>query len=361
MECLDQAHHLSEMPKRIPVNGTFELTVRCNLHCKMCMFRHDDSENPELMEKELTANQWINMARQAAEAGTMSLLITGGEPMLRPDFCEIWEGIYKQGFLITLYTNATLVTPKIMETLRKYPPHKIGVTIYGASPETYGRVCGNADAFEWMIDGVKALQKLPSVLEFRTTVIQDNRQDVKAIEELVKNEFRDDQMVTHTRLVTKAVRGGCADVEECRMSPQESLDLLEERILRRMVPKEEDREDKCLKFVKLSQNGKEMLTLLGCHGGMDSYTLTWDGKIQGCQILDVFQTDALTDGFDLAWREFPFTVKLPPENPSCTQCELHHICECCPAFRYSETGELQGIPSYICENTRVINKMLGGK
>ena len=136
MENQNTMRILTEMPKRIPKNGTFELTVRFNLHCKMCLFRHDDKENPELMAKELTAEQWIDMARQAAEAGTMSLLITGGEPMLRPDFCEIWEGIYKQGFVMELYTNATLVSEQVIETLRKFPPHIIGVTIYGASPET---------------------------------------------------------------------------------------------------------------------------------------------------------------------------------------------------------------------------------
>lgn len=154
------------LPPRHPTDGTFELTVRCNLHCKMCLFRHDDSENPALMAKELTATQWIELARQAAEAGTLNLLITGGEPMLRPDFCEIWEGVYQQGFLITLYTNATLVTPRIMETLRKYPPHRIGVTIYGASPETYEKVCGSASAHERMIDGIRQLKTLPSVMEY---------------------------------------------------------------------------------------------------------------------------------------------------------------------------------------------------
>ena len=89
--------HLREMPKRNPTNGTFELTVRCNLHCKMCLFRHADSENAALRVSELTAAEWIDLARQAAEAGTLGLLITGGEPMLRPDFCEIWEGVYRQG------------------------------------------------------------------------------------------------------------------------------------------------------------------------------------------------------------------------------------------------------------------------
>ena len=101
--------HLREMPKRNPTNGTFELTVRCNLHCKMCLFRHADSENAALRTSELTAAEWIDLARQAAEAGTLGLLITGGEPMLRPDFCEIWEGVYRQGFVMELYTNATLV------------------------------------------------------------------------------------------------------------------------------------------------------------------------------------------------------------------------------------------------------------
>ena len=116
---MEEKVHLHQMPKRCPVDGTFELTVRCNLHCKMCLFRHKDSENPELISKELSAGQWIDLAGQAAEAGTMSLLITGGEAMLRPDFCEIWEGIYKKGFLLTLYTNGSLVTDQIMETLEK--------------------------------------------------------------------------------------------------------------------------------------------------------------------------------------------------------------------------------------------------
>ena len=76
----------------------FELTVRCNLHCKMCLFRHADSENASIIKKELTTEQWISMADQAAEAGTISLLITGGEPMLRPDFCEIWKEFTKEDF-----------------------------------------------------------------------------------------------------------------------------------------------------------------------------------------------------------------------------------------------------------------------
>ena len=79
------------------------------------------------------------MAEQAAGAGTLSLLLTGGEVMIRPDFCEIYEAVAKIGFILTVYTNATMVTDKVMELFQKYPPHKIGVTMYGASNETYAR------------------------------------------------------------------------------------------------------------------------------------------------------------------------------------------------------------------------------
>ena len=75
---IEKKQDIKDMPKRIPINGTFELTVRCNLHCKMCLFRHDDKENGEILLKELTATQWIDIAKQVAKAGTMSLLITGG-------------------------------------------------------------------------------------------------------------------------------------------------------------------------------------------------------------------------------------------------------------------------------------------
>ena len=221
----ETSYALKEMPKRNPTNGTFELTIRCNLHCKMCLFRHDDSENPELIEKELTAAQWENIAKQVSKAGTGSLLITGGEPMIRKDFCDIWARIYKQGFLITLYTNATLVTPEIMETLVKYPPHKIGVTLYGASEKTYKAVCGNGDAFYYALDGVRKLLELPTLMKFRTTIIKDNYNDVDAIEKLIKNEFGKEYSLTQTRIVMKSVRGGCADVASCRLKPEDNIRL----------------------------------------------------------------------------------------------------------------------------------------
>lgn len=350
---------LSEMPKRIPYEGTFELTVRCNLHCKMCLFRHDDSENAEIKQKELTSKQWISLAEQIAAAGTMHLLVTGGEPMLRSDFCEIWSGIYQYGFITELYTNATLITPQIMKTLRKYPPNIIGITIYGASSETYEKICGNGDAFYRMLEGIHMLQSLPSEIKYRTTIIKDNVDDFFAIEELIHKEFNAKARITHTRLVTKAVRGGCADVASCRLSAKDSFLLTEKSIFHWLRPYQKDlKQEPHLTYRYRQQPKPDRLTLFGCNAGMSSYTITWDGKLQGCQILGAFSANAMELGFKRAWEKFPYLVKLPPLSPICKKCELKELCECCCAFRYAETGSLQGVPQYICENTKIVNEVL---
>lgn len=350
------------MPKRVPYEGTFELTVRCSLKCRMCLFRHDESENAELKTRELTAAQWIDMARQAAEAGTASLLITGGEPLLRPDFCEIWEGIYRQGFLITLYTNAMLVTPGIMKTLTKYPPHRIGVTIYGASPDTYEKVCGNAGAFGQVMDGIRQLQALPSILEFRTTIIQDNFTDVEAIEALVHDLAGPDAKLIQTRMVMKPVRGGCADAESCRLSPEDNIRLAFHRgigLIKEYYGSQYD--EKNLRLIRRKpgdQSSAEKISLLGCSAGMSQYTVSWDGKLLGCQLLGLFSTDALHSGLAAAWDEFPIKVNLPELDEKCKNCNMIELCNCCPASRFAETGDMGGCPEYVCEDTKIIHSLI---
>ena len=335
---------LDRMPERNPTEGTFELTIRCNLHCKMCLFRHDDSENAEIMAKELTAEQWIDMARQVAEAGTLSLLITGGEPMLRPDFCEIWEGIYK------------LVTPKIMETLRKYPPHKIGVTIYGAGPETYEKVTGSAAAFEKAIEGIRQLKTLPSQMEYRMTVIKDNYDDVAAVENLVSR-FDPEALLINAQLVTKGVRGACADVDSCRLDPGEYIKLSVERGIRELKTKLGARfSEGTVSIIKnepeCDSSSKEGVpTLFGCQAGMKSYTISWDGKLLGCQIMGSFAQET-NAGFQKAWDDFPYGVSLPPVCDTCHHCPLSEYCSLCAAFRFAETGTFTEAPSYICKKTK---------
>ena len=89
----------------LPVMGTFELTPRCNLQCKMCYIRLTEKEMRPL-GRELTATQWLSLAREAVDAGMVFLLLTGGEPLLRKDFPVMYESLAQMGFIISINIHA---------------------------------------------------------------------------------------------------------------------------------------------------------------------------------------------------------------------------------------------------------------
>ena len=98
----------------ISASGTFELTPRCNLRCKMCYVRLTPEEMAPI-GRERTAEEWLALGRAAVDQGMLFLLITGGEPTIRPDFPEIYEGLVSMGLSISINTNGTLLTPAIRE------------------------------------------------------------------------------------------------------------------------------------------------------------------------------------------------------------------------------------------------------
>ena len=126
---------------KIPLAGSFELTPRCTLDCKMCYIHRRSSDKSAIAEEKDT-KFWIDLATKARDAGMLILLLTGGEPLLRSDFDEIYRECKKLGLLVSVNTNATLLDEEKIRLFTEYPPQKINITLYGSSPETYGKLCG---------------------------------------------------------------------------------------------------------------------------------------------------------------------------------------------------------------------------
>ena len=125
----------------LPIAGTFELTPRCNFHCKMC-YVHLSREEQERRGKELTAEQWLQIAREAKDAGMVFLLLTGGEPLLRPDFPEIYRQLKAMGFIITINSNGYLIRDDLRKLFIENPPVRSNISLYGTSDSTYDKTCG---------------------------------------------------------------------------------------------------------------------------------------------------------------------------------------------------------------------------
>ena len=90
-----------------PVNGSIELLPLCNMSCDMCYVRLDRAQM-ERVGRLRTADEWICLAREMEKAGVLFLLLTGGEPLLFPDFQKLYLELKRIGMILTINTNGTL-------------------------------------------------------------------------------------------------------------------------------------------------------------------------------------------------------------------------------------------------------------
>ena len=138
---------------RSPTMGSLELTARCNLTCQHC-YINEPANDRVARSKEMTTEQMKRVIDQVVAEGTLFFTMTGGEVLLRPDFREIYLHAREQGLLVTIFTNATLVTERIADFLAEYPPVAIEISIYGYTEATYEAVTGIKGSHKKFMRGV---------------------------------------------------------------------------------------------------------------------------------------------------------------------------------------------------------------
>lgn len=354
----------------VPLAATFELTPLCNLNCKMCFVRLDKSE-ADRIGRLLTAEEWLRLARETLELGTLHLLLTGGEVLTRPDFAVLYKELAHMGFIITVNTNATLVTPEIAELFSKYPPSAIDVTLYGASPETYAAVCGSADAFHKTLEGLERLAGLPSRLQVRVTFIKANRHEYSAMHEIAD---RYTASFAINPFITQPIRGAARDVSKIRLEPteifeveREGIEYYRQKLARgESVPKQtkptrsqligEDR-------IELERRLTEALNAIEprnirCTAAKSMYSITWDGKMVPCLNFASPFTMPLKEGVKSAWNRIPGLCMQIPACDECRKCEHAEYCQNCPGYLQAETGAFDRAAPYLCDIARMKKTVL---
>ena len=154
----------------IPLSGTFELTPCCNMACKMCYVRMTKQQQEQVAPLR-TAGEWLALAEEAKKQGLVYLLLTGGEPFLRPDFREILSGLNKMGLFVSINSNGTLIDEEVISWLKQTPPTRVNVTLYGASDATYERLCGNPNGFTQAVRGIRLLKAAGIVVKICMSAI----------------------------------------------------------------------------------------------------------------------------------------------------------------------------------------------
>ena len=167
--------------QKVPLMGTFELSPVCNFACKMCYVRKTMHQISQEGKSLIPWERWLDLARECREAGTLYLLLTGGEPLLWPRFWELYEQLVDMGFLVSINSNGTLINDQAVERFLRRPPRQINITLYGAGTDSYRDLCGNGRAFTAVEQALEKLQIAGIPVKLNCSVTPQNGADMEKI------------------------------------------------------------------------------------------------------------------------------------------------------------------------------------
>ena len=320
----------------VPLHGTLELTQRCNFKCVHCYVL--PSARPP--SSELSTEVWLALAQEAADAGCFSVLLTGGEPLLRSDFADIYLGIRRLGIHVMLFTNASRVDEKIIEVLRMAPPRLIEVTVYGASPETYRRVTGREDGYAGAMRGISLLRQAGLPVRLKTVLMQPNANDFESIRALAAE---GEPPMRYDAVLQPRFRGD-TEIERLRVVPKDVVEL-ESRVIPELSGQWQAQRNR-----RKSSAPEERPMLYSCAAGALSFYVTADGRVQPCVSAVRHGVRYERGKLLAAFRAGRHSARsLPaPAAYACATCGDRVFCGSCPPLAELECGDESCVCAYAC-------------
>ena len=322
--------------ERLPLLGSLELTYRCNLDCVQCYCNLPASDEQALLT-EMSFEEVRDLINQAAEEGCLWLLLTGGEPLLRPDFLEVYTHAKKSGMLVMLFTNGTLLDAEIADVLAEWPPRRVEITLHAVTRETFEMVTRVPGSYDRCMRGIDLLLERDILLNLKTTVTTLNKHELWATKKYAEGlgvDYRFDGLLI-PRL------DGSKQPYSVRLTPEEvvGLDLQDQERSREL-------ERVCEHFWGPPSGD----SVYACRAGERSFHVNPFGLLSLC-ITNLAHTYDLKQGsFDAAWRQFiPEVRSLQAERAvECRTCPVMSLCGQCPAWSYLEHRDLETPVEYLC-------------
>jgi radical SAM protein with 4Fe4S-binding SPASM domain len=333
--------HQRQTNQRTPQQVSIEVTRRCPLECQHC-YNNLPMGDHDARSREMTTVEHFRMLDELVEMGCFWLLYTGGEIFARKDFLEIYTYAKQKGFLITLFTNGTLINEKIADYLVEWPPFAIEITLYGRTKETYEALTQIPGSYEKCLRGIELLRERHLPLKLKTVATSINKHEISAMrrfaEEGLGVEFKCDGQINP--------RIDCSQSPlAVRLTPEEvvALDLNAPKGIseyRRLVKHDFDNPP------SLAQ----IDTTYFCGGGMNSFAVNAYGEMGICVISQQETFDIRQSGLKPAWEHSLHDVRTRKRTrvTKCIQCRIQSICGMCPANGEMENGDRESPVSFLC-------------
>ena len=341
-EWLSDKEYLQQFRKkvtvqRIPLTGSINLTHRCNLRCVHCYIGDKEVINGK-REKELSTAQWISIIDQITDGGCLYLLITGGEPLLRKDFGDIYRHAKKNGLLVTVFTNGTLITDEIIELFSEWPPYVVEISLYGATAPIYEKITGIKGSYDKCRSGIERLLDHQINLRLKTILMTLNRHEFYDIENIAKKydvKFRFDPAIF------PCFDGNNTPVS-FRVDPKEAVEK---------EFSDGDRAREWKDYFDRMKGFSVSASLYNCGAGLTNFNIDPYGNLQPCLMVMSPKYDLLNGIFSKGWQDVIPRIRERTVGitGACNQCEKITLCGFCPAFFEIENGAEDIYSEYLCE------------
>jgi len=327
---------------RTPISATLELTRRCNFRCAHC-YLGDQAAQHQLRGQELDTEAIKISLSEWAEAGCLYLTLTGGEPMMRSDFAEIYRHARELGMVVTVFSNGTLVTDEIVSLFQELPPRKVEISIYGATPDTFEAVTGVSGSHERTWAGIRCLQEGGIRIGLKTLLLTTNQHEFEAMEAQAEElgvSFR------HDAALFPCLADGSTAPLAFRVSPEEAVQrdvaiperrqMWRDKIEQTAARPEEDR-------------------LYTCSAGLTSFHADPFGALSPCLMAMRYRYSTQNHSFLDLWRERLPELRQRKRSRSVASFsgKFRGACTHCPAFNQLETGDEEQESDYMKMTTRL--------
>lgn len=342
--------HAKAAQKKIPLNGTFELSPVCNFACRMCYVRRTPAQLRREGKILIPWQGWLALARQCRDAGMLYLLLTGGEPFLYPGFRQLYRKLHDMGFILSINTNGTLIDEETVRWLKEAAPSRMNITLYGASPETYRRICGQADGFHRAMEAIRMLREAGIPVVINASMIPENACDLEQILAIGKELGLNTRMSTY---MFPPVRRSREDVDS-RFTPEQAAQMFLRRCRCQYSAEgyEQMIRSKAEKMERRSADSDDWgadTEFMRCRAGRSSFWINWEGKMTACGMLDFpLAAEPFREPFLDCWMRLTDAVRSAPVLQGCAGCEKRDTCNPCVATIYAETGTVDQKAPYLC-------------
>jgi heme b synthase len=337
-------HGDGEFPPRVLA---WELTQRCNLECVHCRAAAHDGAP----EGELSLDEYKALIDNVASFASPIIILTGGEPLLRPDLFDIAAYATGKGLRVAVSTNGTLVDEEVARRLLAAGVTTSSISIDGSNEKIHDDFRQQPGAFEASLKGMRILQEAGIKVQVNTSLTQRNMHDLDNIYHLVK---KLKAHAWHVFMLVPTGRGGEAGEDELITAADY------ERILNYIYEKNRD-DDMEIKptcapqyYRILRQRAKEdgipidverfglNARTRGCLAGMGFGFVSYKGDVYPCGYYPVAAGNVREKSFKEIWESSELFLKLRDfrnYKGACGSCGYIRVCGGCRARAYAVTGD----------------------